>query len=336
MSRESRANATKSARVREIPVEKIEQNPHNPRRLFDEEPMRILKESIAKLGILVPVAVYEKATDVREDKDEKFVLLDGERRWRCARELQLETIPAIVVEEPTETRNILTMFHIHNVREGWQLMPTALKLQTLMKQLRTRTERKLAELTKLSISQIRRCKILLSYPKRFQNMMLAPPDKRLKADFFIELDRIRRPARTHKFPPWNQRGDSKCIDILLGKYRSGVIRAVTEFRKLAEIYRASISKGRLDEFMVEFDRFLSEPDVAISEILVEGATFAKEAKEIRRSTKRLYSQIESLDFEVIASDEETVHALKQLVVLIETKLKDALLIEAREEIVEHA
>jgi len=34
-----------------IPVEHIEPNPHNPRRLFDEEPMRILKELTEKLGI---------------------------------------------------------------------------------------------------------------------------------------------------------------------------------------------------------------------------------------------------------------------------------------------
>ena len=164
-----------TARVREIPVEQIGPNPHNPRRLFDEEPMQILKESVQKLGILVPVTLYEADGPTGKSHDQRYVLLDGERRWRCARELRLANVPAIVVQRPDDTQNILTMFHIHNVREGWQLMPTALKLKVLMDRLKETNERKLSELTKLSIAQIRRCKILLSYPKHFQETMLAPP-----------------------------------------------------------------------------------------------------------------------------------------------------------------
>lgn len=43
-----------AAHVTSIPTPKIQPNPHNPRRLFDTEPMQILEESIRKLGILVP------------------------------------------------------------------------------------------------------------------------------------------------------------------------------------------------------------------------------------------------------------------------------------------
>jgi ParB family transcriptional regulator, chromosome partitioning protein len=171
-----------SAKVQHIPTNKIGPNPHNPRRLFDAEPMQILKESVQKLGILVPVTLY-KSPPEHQPKSEQYILLDGERRWRCAKELDIATVPAIIVERPNDTQNILTMFHIHNIREGWQLMPTAFKLKVLMDKLEQTNERKLSELTKLSVSQIRRCKILLSYPKRFQNMMLAPPSERMKADF---------------------------------------------------------------------------------------------------------------------------------------------------------
>src|SRR5216683_7430876 len=193
------------AEVINIPINQIAPNPHNPRALFDDEPMRILRESIDKLGILVPVTVYEAPTGHRPPT-EKYILLDGERRWRSVIELKRDSIPANVVQEPDDTRNILTMFHIHNLREGWQLMPTALKLKTLMDLLGETNERKLSELTKLSISQIRRCKILLTYPRRYQNLMLAPPSERMKADFFIELDRFRRPALTDRFVPWIERG----------------------------------------------------------------------------------------------------------------------------------
>jgi ParB family transcriptional regulator, chromosome partitioning protein len=318
------------ARVQDIPVAQIAPNPHNPRRLFDEEPMKILRESVEKLGILVPVTLYE-APPHHRPKSERFILLDGERRWRCAIALKMKEVPAIVVERPDDTRNILTMFHIHNVREGWQLMPTALKLEVLMNELKERNERKLTELTKLSLAQIRRCKILLTYPKKFQNMMLAPPSERMKADFFIELDRIRRPALDDRFGPWIKLGDSIVIDAMLKKYETEVIVAVTDFRRLAEIYKAAKAKNKKKRLVAEFTRFLRNLNVGIEDIDIPGATFAKEAKEIRRSARRLTAQLEATEPEAIASDAGLIKALNKLQKRIRELLEQGLMVGVRDE-----
>jgi ParB family transcriptional regulator, chromosome partitioning protein len=319
------------APVRRIPIENVEPNPHNPRRLFDDEPMRFLQESIQKLGILVPITVYPKkrSSDTEPDRD-KYVLLDGERRWRCARELKLPKIPAIIVARPTDVDNILTMFHIHNARAGWQLMPTALKLQTLMKELDETNERKLYELTKLSIGQIRRCKILLTYPTKFQNMMLAPPSERMKADFFIELQRIRGPALEEDFPPWRKKGDSACVDALLSKYLRGTIKAVTEFRRLAEIYRGCERKGKLKRFFKELNRLLEQPAMGIADVEITGVTYEKEFKEITRSGRRLLNQLNIIEPEVLAADESVLKILRRIKKLIESKLEQALLTEPKD------
>lgn len=318
-------SSERPAAVKHILVKHIQPNPHNPRRLFDEEPMKILEESVTKLGILVPLTLYpkEKGRPVDYERD-RFIILDGERRWRVAQALHLQTAPAIVVDQPSEEQNILTMFHIHNVREGWQLMPTALKLKTLMEKLEETNERKLAELTKLSVGQIRRCKILLGFPEKYQNMMLVPPSERMKADFFIELQRIRGPALEEKFPPWISRGDSRCIDTLLKKYLNGVIPAVTDFRKLAEIHRGSVKKNLMKTFYKELARFLDTPDVTIDDIDVPGATFEKEFKEINRSARRLLNQLESLDTEALAADARVLGVLRRVMRTIESKLADAL------------
>lgn len=292
--------------------------------------MNILRESVEKLGILVPVTLYE-APPGHVPKSQRYILLDGERRWRCAIDLNLESVPAIVVERPSDTQNILTMFHIHNVREGWQLMPTALKLKILMEGLQETNERKLSELTKLSVSQIRRCKILLSYPKRFQNMMLAPPSERMKTDFFIELDRIRRPALEDKFEPWLQHGDAESIDVLLQKYESKVIVNVTDFRRIAEIYRAAQKDGKRRRLESEFGKFLEVPEMTIDDLNVPGATFAKEVKEIQRSAKRLVAQLEAAEIEAIASDKDLVRMLNRLWKLLHTKLEAGLLVKVRDE-----
>jgi hypothetical protein len=243
----------------------------------------------------------------------------------------MTTVPAIVVERPSETQNILTMFHIHNLREGWQLMPTALKLQTLIDQLHEQNERKLSELTKLSVAQIRRCKILLSYPKKFQNMMLAPTTERMKADFFIELDRVRRPALEDRFDPWIERGDKKSTEIVLEKYQDEVINAVTDFRHLAEIYRAAKAQNKQRRLVGEFNKFLSRPEMPIDDIDIPGANFAKETKEIQRSARRLLSQLEPLDIEVIASDAALVRTLKRLERVLHEKLEAGLLVGVRDD-----
>jgi ParB/RepB/Spo0J family partition protein len=319
-----------SAKVLEVAVDQIGPNPHNPRRLFDEEPMKVLKESVAKLGMLVPVTLY-KAPAGHTPKGERYILLDGERRWRCATELKMREIPAIIVERPDETQNMLTMFHIHNVREGWQLMPTALQLNLLMDRLAEANERKLAELTKLSIAQIRRCKILLSYPRRFQNMMLMPTSERMKADFFIELDRIRRPALEDKFEPWMKQGDARSVDVSLHKYEAKVIVNVTDFRRLAEIYRAAIANGKERRLRSEFNKFLNRPEMTIEQIDIPGATFAQEAKEINRSAKRLVAQLGAARIDAIASDQELVRTLNRLRKLIHEKLEAGLLVGVRDE-----
>jgi len=99
--------------LREIDPKSLEKNPENPRVVFDEEDLAILRESIRESGILVPLLVY------RRKRDGKFVILDGERRSVSARQLELETVPANVIAEPSQITNILTIFNIHNVRTQW-------------------------------------------------------------------------------------------------------------------------------------------------------------------------------------------------------------------------
>jgi len=74
--------------LRDIPVQTIRPNPHQPRRFFDEEGLRELAASISHIGVLQPILV--------RPADGGYELIAGERRWRAAGIAQLETIPAIV------------------------------------------------------------------------------------------------------------------------------------------------------------------------------------------------------------------------------------------------
>ena len=66
-------------RLRLISPSEIKPNPENPRLVFRQEEMESLMLSIDRHGIQVPLTVYEDG--------DHFTLLDGERRWRCAKKL---------------------------------------------------------------------------------------------------------------------------------------------------------------------------------------------------------------------------------------------------------
>jgi ParB family chromosome partitioning protein len=74
--------------LEEVPVASVRPNRFQPRAHFDEEELSSLAESIREVGVLQPVLV-------RPIGDE-YELIAGERRWRAARRVGLQTIPALV------------------------------------------------------------------------------------------------------------------------------------------------------------------------------------------------------------------------------------------------
>jgi ParB family chromosome partitioning protein len=82
--------------LRELPVEAIATNPRQPRRLFDEDQLLALAESIRVRGVLQPVLV-------RPNSQGQYELIAGERRWRAAQTAGLERVPAIVRHDDDAT-----------------------------------------------------------------------------------------------------------------------------------------------------------------------------------------------------------------------------------------
>jgi ParB family chromosome partitioning protein len=81
--------AEQAGGLADIPTSEIRPNPQQPREHFDEEALAALADSIREVGILQPVLV-------RAGEDGGFELIAGERRWRAARRIGLQTVPAMV------------------------------------------------------------------------------------------------------------------------------------------------------------------------------------------------------------------------------------------------
>lgn len=73
----------------EIAVSKVEPNPYQPRRDFEESQLKDLAESIRSEGLIQPIVVREV--------EGNYQLIAGERRWRAFKQLKLSKIPARVV-----------------------------------------------------------------------------------------------------------------------------------------------------------------------------------------------------------------------------------------------
>jgi ParB family transcriptional regulator, chromosome partitioning protein len=213
----------------------VKPNPANPRLLFDPEPMKDLKENIRLHGVLVPITVFPLPGS------EKFGILDGARRHRCCTELEDEglaiSIPANVVQPPDRMAGLLYMFSIHNFREQWELMPTALSLQIVMEDLEETDTKKLSHLTGLSEPQVERCKLLLEVPRRFQELSLDPnPKLRIPSNFWIEAHPVMEIIDAEVPSLMKRHGRGGILDKLVEKYRQKRIKSVIHFRRIVEAY----------------------------------------------------------------------------------------------------
>ena len=249
-----------------------------PRQLFDLDPLLELKKNIGEHGVLVPITVYQAKGQT------KFSILDGERRYRCVVELEKEghggkggaelKLPANVVEPPTKIAGLLYMFSIHNFREGWELMPTALSLKVVMAELGEHDNKALSKLTGLSENQIGRCKKILTFPERFQELSLAPnPKTRIPSNFWIEalpvIDLALETITTIK-----ELGRDRATDKLVDKYRDRKIKSVIHFRRIMESYDLSEDEPAMRAKVIrKIEEFFINPKVetreAFDEFVVE-------------------------------------------------------------------
>lgn len=81
-------NEIKAGNVTEVEIDMVSPNKDQPRKKFDEEKLQALADSIEVHGIVSPLIVVKK--------DNYYMIVAGERRYRAARLLKLKTVPVIV------------------------------------------------------------------------------------------------------------------------------------------------------------------------------------------------------------------------------------------------
>jgi len=145
-----------------VPVDKILPNPYQPRQRFSPEELEELANSIKSHGVLQPVLVRRKG--------EQFELVTGERRWRAARHIGLEVIPAII-KEVTE-QEMLELGLIENLqRENLNVIEEAEGYQSLITRFNL-SQDEIAQRVGKARATVANCVRLLSLPHEVRQMLV--------------------------------------------------------------------------------------------------------------------------------------------------------------------
>jgi len=148
--------------VKEIDVTRISPNPYQPRKYFNENAIKELSESIKKHGLLQPIIVVKK--------DDDYMLLAGERRFRATKEAGLETIRAIVAD--IESENLRELALIENIqREDLNPIELAIAYKELIEEYNI-TQEGLSDMIKKSRTQITNTLRLLSLTEKTKNLVV--------------------------------------------------------------------------------------------------------------------------------------------------------------------
>ncbi|MGG3736520.1 ParB/RepB/Spo0J family partition protein [Aeribacillus pallidus] len=144
--------------VTEVKIKDLRPNPYQPRKIFDEEPLEELTQSIKEHGILQPLVVRKSIKG--------YEIVVGERRYRAAKKAKLDTVPVVVKD--LNDQQMMELAVLENLqREDLTPIEEAMAYQTLIEKLDI-TQEELAKRLGKSRPHIANHIRLLSLPKDIQ------------------------------------------------------------------------------------------------------------------------------------------------------------------------
>jgi len=117
-------SAQADSSLRQLPLDRIQPGPYQPRSVFDPERLAELADSIRHQGVIQPVVV-------RPLPGGDYQLIAGERRWRAAQQAGIDRIPALIREVGDEVA--VAMALVENIqRENLNPIEEATALRRLV------------------------------------------------------------------------------------------------------------------------------------------------------------------------------------------------------------
>jgi ParB family transcriptional regulator, chromosome partitioning protein len=309
-------------KILDINLNRIEPNIYNPRERFNEEEEDELIESILTKGILNPIVVYKRRSDG------KYIILDGERRYRACKKLNIREIPArILVREPSVLESLSLMFHIHNVRQEWTEFAISLTIKRIVDELGknvsflTPTEIKdLSKITSLSEYRVRKYLKFLDYPDDVIEMFLKHevsqkgtegPDP----DILLEMHKPINDIKYIMPELLNEFSVKTIIDSCIQKKEQGIIKANKEFRLVSQSLTAA-KNGEINKMDLKRNlrRFLTNIEYTPERVYHETAETLYQFKHIKKNSESFLRELKLFDFNSIDTEKrnEVISILEEI------------------------
>jgi len=313
-------------KIQDINTDRIEANFYNPRGRFDEEEEDELIDSILTKGILNPIVVFKRR------RDGKYIILDGERRFRACKKLNIRQIPArILVREPDVLETLSLMFHIHNVRQEWTEFAISLTVKRIIDELGKGINsltgndiKDLSKITSLSEYRVRKYLKFLDYPEEVINMFLSHEitQKRNEGpdpDILLEMHRPISDIRDLMPEIINSFSIKDMIDVCIKKKEEGIIKTNKEFRLIAQSLTAA-KNGEINFTSLEKNlyNFFSIVDYSPERVFHETAEDLYLYKHIKKYSETFLQELKQFDFKSLDHEKkfEVVTILEQILSII--------------------
>ena len=289
----------------ELDIASIDPNLGNPRLDFPQDELERLMDSIDQEGVLVPIVVYQSG--------ERYVLVDGERRFRSARDLGLSKIPALVTAERSEREVLQQMFNIHLIREPWRDIPTAKALQRLSEDMKSETgeepsDADMRDLTGLAIERVRQLRYVVTLPDEWQEYIRTG---RVPLNYFWELKKnVIDALRNNRPQLFNEFGEQALGSSFVQKRLDGVVTDTVGLRNVSPIIKFAArdaeengtGASQLDETIRDL---IVRPEATIDDAYEETVQLMVEVGKLGRRTASMLSIFARLLLQTAGSEEQS-------------------------------
>lgn len=206
-----------------------------------------LKVSMKEIGVLSPLHVIEAP-----EKDGRYLIVDGHRRYLCAKSLRIEKVPCIVYDEMHKNDLDRVRYEIQNNRRTWRPVERATALESIQEAGKYKTMGDLAKAVHMSESAIDNYFLLKKQNLRFLALWQRYD---LSASFQHQFVRL--------MPKLKRVEDAEIEEIvvtILEKIKQNVITNSKDLSKLGSAFR------RFSQNEPYIKEFLLKPTMTVREL----------------------------------------------------------------------
>jgi len=216
-------NSVMQGTVKKMPLKMVTPDPEQPRQSFDDTALKQLSDSISDKGMMHPITVEPKLKG-------KYMIVDGERRFRAAKRLGLTSVPVNVLSKSLDEaeRNIIR-FQIQENHQQWSVFEKAEAMYALKNALGLSTA-ELARSLSIIPSTAQNYMNALSFPKKERRLAI---EMKIPFVYIMALSNMQNimPKEIEKdYPDYLVR--------VLKKYKAGYIRNDKELRVINRLIKA--------------------------------------------------------------------------------------------------